>query len=478
MEKSLAYVVHPERVRLLQNGAVRKGPVLYWMSREQRVNDNWALIFAQCLALQQKKELLVVFCLTTDFLGANLRHFAFLLKGLLEILMACERLNIAFHLLEGNPSTRIPEFVAEKNAGILVADFDPLRVKKEWKISVGQSITIPFYEVDAHNIVPVWHASPKKEFAAHTLRPKIHRLLPEFLTEFPELIKHPFGITEEKTLIDMQRIKGTIKDHSVTEISWCESGSKSGLDAVRSFIRHGLAAYPEKRNNPCENGQSNLSPYLHFGHIAPQRVALEVTAADVSNEAKSQFLEELIVRRELADNFCFYEPAYDSGDGFHDWAKKTLNEHRHDTRQYLYSPEQFDNAATHDDLWSACQKDLVSYGKLHGYLRMYWAKKILEWTASPEEAIQTAIHLNDRYSIDGRDPNGYTGIAWSIGGVHDRAWAEREIFGKVRYMSYQGCRRKFDVPGYIRRVNDCVCVFDIPSGSRIVSDSMSNMPAL
>ena len=168
---------------------------------------------------------------------------------------------------------------------------------------------------------------------------------------------------------------------------------------------------------------------------------------------KNAFLEELIVRRELSDNFCYYNPDYDNIGGFPDWARKTHDKHRKDPRAVIYSRDQFEHAQTHDDLWNAAQMEMVKRGKMHGYMRMYWAKKILEWTQSPEIALETAIYLNDRYEIDGRDPNGYTGIAWSIGGVHDRAWSERSVFGKVRYMSYNGCKSKFNIKKYIERIN-------------------------
>lgn len=224
------------------------------------------------------------------------------------------------------------------------------------------------------------------------------------------------------------------------------------MAAAQLFTENGLATYDEHRNNPCVQGQSGLSPYLHFGQLAPQRLAFMINRSSSSEEAKQAFLEELVVRRELADNFCYYEPDYDSFAAFPQWAQKTLNEHRGDKREYLYSLEEFEQGRTHEQLWNACQIDLVRNGKLHGFLRMYWAKKILEWTDDPETALKIAITLNDRYSLDGRDPNGYTGVAWSIGGVHGRAWKERPVFGKVRYMNAAGCRRKFDTDSYIKGV--------------------------
>ena len=219
---------------------------------------------------------------------------------------------------------------------------------------------------------------------------------------------------------------------------------------MQKFIAKGLDRYEQNRNNPNLSGQSELSCYLHFGQLAPQRLAYEVYHCEADKAGKETFLEELVVRRELADNFCFYEKNYDSFAGFHPWAQKSLEQHRADKREYTYDLRQLEHGETHEELWNSCQRNLVTSNKLHGFLRMYWAKKILEWTSSPEEALEYAIYLNDTYSIDGTDPNGYTGVAWSIGGVHDRAWKERPVYGKIRYMNERGCRRKFDVDEYIR----------------------------
>jgi deoxyribodipyrimidine photo-lyase len=220
---------------------------------------------------------------------------------------------------------------------------------------------------------------------------------------------------------------------------------------LRRFIKNRLSRYPDERNDPTKEVVSDLSPYLHFGQLSAQQVALEVRKSGM--KGREDFLEELIIRRELSDNFCFYNPHYDRFDGFPDWAKKTLDEHRKDPRDYIYTLEQFESGQTHDELWNAAQMEMVKRGKMHGYMRMYWAKKILEWTKSPEEAQEIAIFLNDKYELDGREPNGYVGIAWSIGGVHDRAWGQRPVFGKIRYMSYNGCRSKFNVAKYIEEVN-------------------------
>ena len=349
-----------------------------------------------------------------------------------------------------------------------MTDFDPLRLKRQWKAKVAEKVNIPVYEVDAHNLIPCWSASPKQEHGAYTFRPKIRRLLPEFWEEFPPLQQQTAAWGEPASAIDWEEVLAHLPlDRSVGEIHWLQPGERAAASVLQKFLEEKLAHYPNWHRDPTREGQSHLSPYLHFGQIAAARVALEVKKAPLAPEAKEAFLEELIVRRELADNFCYYNNYYDQFAGFPAWAQETLDEHRYDPRDYLYTPAELEEARTHDDLWNAAQRQLVYTGKMHGYMRMYWAKKILEWTRTPEEALRIAIYLNDRYELDGRDPNGYTGIAWSLGGVHDRPFGERRVFGKIRYMSYQGCKSKFNVAAYIEAVAKSCCpeaLSQIPSG--------------
>jgi deoxyribodipyrimidine photo-lyase len=448
--------MHPydtQRHRPLNHHTYQSGPVLYWLSRDQRARDNWALIQAQELALDHRVPLAVVFNLVPSFLQAGRRQYDFMLRGLRETAARLEKHHIPFFLLQGEPAQTIPAFVRQCRAGALITDFDPLKIKRQWKAQVLERLQIPVLEVDAHNIIPCWLASPKQEFAAYTLRPKIHRLLPDFLTDLPALSPHPHPWNEPPPVIDSGQVLGGIgADPAVPPVSWCRPGEDAARERLRTFVDEGLARYDTARNDPTLPGQSDLSPYLHFGQISAQRVAWEVQQAEAPQEAKQAFLEELIVRRELSDNFCSYNPDYDSFAGFPEWARKTLDQHRGDPREYLYSLEELEHSRTHDPLWNAAQKEMVRRGKMHGYLRMYWAKKILEWSEAPEEALRIAIYLNDRYELDGRDPNGYVGAAWSMGGVHDRPWGERPIFGKIRYMSLAGCRRKFKVDEYIAKV--------------------------
>lgn len=432
----------------------KKGPLVYWMSRDQRARDNWALLFSQELALKFNVPLAVIFCLVPEFLGASLRQYRFMLKGLKDVELKLKSLDVPFILIRGLPELEIPRFIQEQNAGILVTDFSPLRISQKWKRDISNRIDIPFYEVDAHNIVPCWIVSDKQEYAAYTFRPKIHRLLPEFLDDPPGLKPNNLPWKEdvnndwlgaERKLLSLKTKKG------IPEKVLMKAGEDAANDQLTDFINSRLSRYDNDRNDPLRDGQSGLSPYLHFGQISSGRVSMEVEASLIVSDA---FLEELIVRRELSDNFCYYNQNYDSVLGFPDWARKSIEGHRRDPREYIYSQDELELAKTHDPLWNAAQKEMVIRGKMHGYLRMYWAKKILEWTQSPEDALRIGVYLNDRYELDGRDPNGYTGIAWSMGGVHDRAWKERPIFGKVRYMSYKGASSKFDVKAYIQKVQN------------------------
>jgi len=443
--------MNAQRMRVLKEGAVRKGPVVYWMSRDQRVADNWALLYAQDLALQRQVPLAVAFCLVPSFLEATQRQYGFMLAGLRQVEQALSALGVAFHLVTGAPQDELPRLMASLDAGQLVVDFDPLRVKRAWRRQVCERVDVPVYEVDAHNVVPCWVASDKQEWGAYTIRPKIQRLLPEFLEPFPPLDRHPFPAAPGPATDWVSAQRSLQVDESVAEVTWLHPGEAAAQQMLELFVTEKLAGYDAQRNDPTYDAQSNLSPYIHFGQISAQRVALEVQAQQGHEESKEGFLEQLIVRRELADNHCLYNANYDRFSGFPDWAQETLNAHRGDRRPFAYELEAFERGETHDEMWNAAQMEMVRRGKMHGYMRMYWAKKILEWSASPDEALRIAIYLNDRYELDGRDPNGYTGIAWSIGGRHDRPWREREIYGKIRYMSYNGAKRKFDVGAYVER---------------------------
>ena len=443
-------MIDQRRLRRLNAKADGTGPIIYWMSRDQRFRHNWALLFACRKANELSRPLEVLFTLAPSFLGAPRRHYDFMFKGLREVEASLRDAGIPLTVLAGEPGKTISAYASHLEAGAVVTDFSPLKPVRNWKNTAASLLPCAFYEVDAHNIVPCWLASPKQEFAARTIRPKLHDLRETFLTPFPhpeaacqpDTISHPAVLWEElAAMIET--------DESIKPVTWLKPGEQAADEHLLKFLEHGLNSYANGRNDPNTGCVSGLSPYLHFGQASAQHAALQASLSPASKENRDAFVEELFIRRELAENFCFYNGRYDTFDGIPDWAKASLMNHAADHRDHCYTAEQFDKAETHDPLWNAAQKSLVETGIMHGYMRMYWAKKILEWSAGPAAAFEIAVWLNDRYALDGRDPNGYTGIAWSIGGVHDRAWFERPVYGKIRYMNASGCARKFDVPRYI-----------------------------
>jgi len=438
---------HETRWRTLRKPS-GNGPIVYWMSRDQRLRDNWALFHTWFRAREAGRPFGVMFCLSPSYSLAGPRHYRFMLQGLKEIIQAAAKANIPFFLLQGEPKEKVPHFLEEWQISQVVTDLDPLREKVVWRSEVLDRCECGFEEVDAHNIVPCWTASPKLEFAAYTFRPKVHLHLPDHLERPPQFSDHPIPWPGEVPEVDMEA--AVIRQGNYPEDRW-QGGEVAAGRSLSQFLSSRLNGYAEKRNDPNLSWQSDLSPYLHFGMISARSVAIAVNGSSAPVVDKGAFLEELIVRRELSDNFCFYNRKYDQVDGFPSWAKETLREHLRDQRDYVYSEDDLERSRTHDPLWNAAQAQMVREGKMHGWLRMYWAKKILEWSQTPEEALRIALNLNDRYEMDGRDPNGYVGAAWSIGGVHDRAWSERPIFGKVRYMNLNGARRKFDVDQFVSR---------------------------
>jgi len=452
MAVDLSSVVNSNRVRILKSGNPKGQTVLYWMQKDKRVADNWALLHAQELALKNNSSLMVCFNFIGKFPEANIRQYSFLFEGLKETEKTLNQLNIPFHMLQGKCDTELLKFIKNEKVGILVTDFSPLKIHRRRTKQVCDAVDIPVHQVDANNIVPVWKASDKQEWSAYTIRRKIQKHLDEYLTDFPKIKRHPINNNQSTSKIDWASVYSNLTiDHGVKEIDWLKPGENAGKKQLHKFLSQPIDNYTSQRNDPNRDVLTNLSPYLHFGHISSQRVALHLYQIDTI-ENKS-ILEQIVVRRELAVNFCYFNRNYDNFDGFPKWAQESLHEHWNDPRDYLYPYEAFEAADTHDELWNAAQSQMVHLGKMHTYMRMYWAKKILEWSLNPEVALQIAIDLNDKYELDGRDANGYTGIAWSIGGVHDKPWFERPVFGKIRFMSYNGCKNKFNIDEYLSYVN-------------------------
>jgi len=342
------------------------------------------------------------------------------------------------------PLRALRALVTDARPAAIYVDFSPLRGPRALRSALASGVDVPVSEVDTHNIVPAWIASDKQEFAARTFRPKIHAQLRRFLVPPPALLHHQVAWRHRLASESLSSVRRSVLPSlpsNGTSVA-ATPGQRAAARALRSFVSNRLDDYASLRNDPTVDGLSGLSPYLHFGQLAALRVALTAPAADT-------LIEEVVVRKELSDNFCLYQPSYDSLESAAPWARRTLAAHAFDARNYVYSYGQLERAETHDEAWNAAQRQMTRTGKMHGYMRMYWAKKILEWTPSVDDAIETAVRLNDFYEIDGGDPNGYAGIMWSIAGVHDRAWTERPVFGQIRYMNDAGLRRKFKVDQYV-----------------------------
>ncbi len=432
--------------------------IVYIMSRDQRVKDNHALIAAYKHAIELKVPVVVCFNVYPKVKNRIKNHFLWMFEGLKKVEKDLEELNINFLVEVGNALVAYKKWEKEFNPVAIYFDFSPLKGPRRVKKEFATKSQVPCYLVDTHNIIPVWEASDKEEFAARTIRPKLFSKLEEYLVE-PEQVKKLEFRNSKLEKPDWDKIQKSIKAELLDNYNpVVKSGEDEARKLLDSFIENKLKNYTEERNDPNKDAQSNLSAYLHFGQISSLRVLLEVMKSLkidskelIDHKYTKSLLNEILVWKELTENFCYYNENYDSIKGAKDWALETLNKHRKYERHSVYMLYELEKARTHDQAWNAAQIQMMRTGKMHGYMRMYWAKKFLEWATEPEISIQNAIYLNDKYSLDGYDPNGYCGILWSIAGLHDHGWTEREIFGKIRYMNLDGLKRKFDIKKYIVR---------------------------
>ncbi|MFU8780995.1 MAG: deoxyribodipyrimidine photo-lyase [Kiritimatiellia bacterium] len=428
--------------------------VLYWMQQAQRTRDNLALDWARAAAHACQLPLLVAFALTPNYPGANARHYQFMLEGLADVEKELLDSSIAFVMRLGNPPDVITELA--RDAALLVGDIGYLRIQRAWRKQIAQNIECPFSAIETDVVVPIKLVSDKEEYAARTIRPKIHRLWDRFLEVPPPSKPHatqPLQHVPKSDFALPTSVHELAVDQRVAPAPGFKGGQQAANRQLAAFIRQGLSMYHTERNDPANNLCSNMSPYLHFGQISPLDIARQIRASGTPAEAIASYLEELIIRRELSMNFVYFNTGYDQYQtAIPEWARKTLAKHACDKRATVYTRAQMETAQTHDPYWNAAQTEMVQQGKMHNYMRMYWGKKVIEWTRSPEEAFSILIEMNDRYEIDGRDPNGYTGIAWCFG-KHDRPWTERDIFGTVRYMAASGLERKFKIQHYVDRIS-------------------------
>jgi deoxyribodipyrimidine photo-lyase len=446
-------MIQRERIQVLKDAGENDGRyVLYWMQQSQRAECNHALEYAVQEANRRTLPLVVAFGLTDAYPEANARHYAFLLEGLKDVNRGLRRRRIRFVVRHGPPEGSVGRLA--RDAAMLVMDRGYLRVQKSWRERVAEDTPCTVVQVEGDVVVPVDTTSDREEYAARTIRPKINRLLGEYLVPLKTTpVKVP-SLDMAFESLDVEDVDGLLSrleiDQSVSPVRDYRGGTGRAKRLLARFVERALPGYGEHRRDPSLNGTSHLSPYLHFGQISPLTIALRVAGADAGEDGDA-FLEELIVRRELSMNFVHRNPAYDRYEALPEWTRRTLNRHRGDPREHRYDLARLEAGDTHDSFWNAAQKEMVLTGHMHNTMRMYWGKKILEWSETPEEAFHAALSLNNKYELDGRDANSYAGVAWCFG-KHDRPWKERAGFGTVRYMNEAGLRRKFDMEGYLRRV--------------------------
>ncbi len=451
-----------ERVRQLNDAGFPPAAryVLYWAQMNRRVESNHALAYACQLANERNLPVLYYEGVTCSYPHANDRLHTFLLEGVPETARRLKKRGIGyvFHLRRRTADPDDALYRLARDASAVVTDDYPTFIARRHNSRVPSKLSIPYFAVDSSCIVPM-SLFDKREYAAYTIRPKIHKNLPRFLAPAPEIrVKRRYAAPAPQFHTEVtdhnipQLVASCEIDHSIPPSTVFRGGRLEAERRLNHFLHDNLRRYAAHRNEPSAHATSGLSPYLHFGHISSLEIALAVKAhAEEHKLIAGEFLEELIVRRELAFNFARFTENPETLDALPAWARATLNKHDGDPRSPLYTPAQLERAETHDELWNSTQKEMLARGKIHGYYRMYWGKKIIEWSASHSEALQTMISIHDRFALDGRDPNTYTNILWCFG-LHDRPWFERPIFGQIRYMSLDGMKRKTDTDAYIREI--------------------------
>jgi deoxyribodipyrimidine photo-lyase len=445
--------IQAERVQRLNEADVREDGryVLYWMQQAQRAELNHALEYAVHRAGELGLPVLVAFGLMDDYPDANLRHYHFMLQGLQDVAAALERRGVTFVVQRGRPdevALRLGDAAA-----LVVCDRGYLRPQRRWREQLAAALSCQLVQVESDVVVPVELASDKKEHAARTLRPKITRHLERFLVDLPQsepAVREQLEV-EGEDLTDLDALLDQLRlDRSVPPVLLFEGGTSAGERVLAEFLATKFDEYAAHRNQPQTDHVSHMSKYLHYGQLSPVYIALRIQERGAGEDADT-YLEELIVRRELPMNFVFYEPDYDQYGCLPAWARATLAAHASDLRDPRYSRAELEDGATEDPYWNAAMAEMKHVGYLHNHMRMYWGKKVLEWSAGPEEAHATTLYLNNKYFLDGRDANSFANVAW-VFGQHDRGWTERAVFGTTRYMNAAGLERKADPRAYVEKV--------------------------
>ena len=454
--------VDRERISKLNSAPERpdRKYILYWAQMNRRVDANHGLLYAVELANRHNLPVLYYEGLTCSYKYANDRLHTFILEGVPETARRLKRAGIGyiFYLRRTTDAPNHALYDLAQNAAAIVTDDYPTFIARYHNGRVPSKVDIAYYAVDSSCVVPMKEI-PARQYGAYTIRPKIKRLLPKFLQEPDKLhVKRRFDEraprfhTEvtEKNIAEL--VASCEIDHSIAPSISFRGGRAAAEKLLEIFLEQNLRRYALARNEPSEHATSDLSPYLHFGQISALEIALAVQAyAQQHKLIPDEYLEELIVRRELAFNYAANVEEPENLENLPDWCQENMRKHARDKRDPCYTPAQLQRAETYDELWNATQKEMLIRGKIHGYYRMYWGKKIIEWCRTYQEALDTMVDIHGWYALDGRDPNTYTNILWCFG-LHDRPWPERPIFGKMRYMSLEGMKGKTDTAAFIEEI--------------------------
>ena len=456
---ALAQLAADPRILVRRDGPLRPGArcVVYWMQRALRIHENPALDVAVNTANLLGLPVIVFFSVIPNYPNANLRHYHFLQQGLRDVEEDAKERGVGF-ILRRHPENSLEKFLEEVEAAMVIGDENPCREPERWRRVLARRLKIPYWTVDADVVVPS-SVYGRDYFLLQHMRPRLKELQPRFLVA-PRSPRPQHVYAKPKSLATLSLNDDITAgfndlDRTIKPVDTFTGGTHAALRHLKAFVSHGLKDYATTRNQPELNGTSRLSPYLHFGNIGPITIALAVEKAlaggQIPQAARDRYLDQVIAWRELSVLFVKYNDNYDNWECAAPWARNTLLEHTGDQRRFRYTFDQLQRAETHDDLWNAAQRQMTETGWMHNYLRMYWAKMILEWAPDPARAYEWAVILNDRYELDGRDPNGYAGIAWAIVGKHDRPWFNRPIFGLVRPMSGASISKKFNAHAYIEQ---------------------------
>jgi deoxyribodipyrimidine photo-lyase len=455
------------RLKTLNRKNVCSGQfVLYWMQQSQRAEFNHALEYGVKQANDHGLPLLVIFVLTENYPEANIRHYTFMFEGLAETQKTLKKRGIRMIVREGHPPDAV--LMQSLSAAMVICDRGYLRHQKKWRKELAAKAPCLVMEVESDVVVPVGEVSRKAEYAAYTIRPRIKKKLDKFLKPVPEISLKKDSLKIQIDELDLSSMQIMLQrldvDREVFPVTALfKGGTSQAKNRFEKFVRDNLVRYKQNSNQPQTDDISQMSPYLHFGQISPVYLSLKIMKYDIGQDIKDAFMEQLVIRRELAVNYAEYTSEYDQFHSIPEWAQRTLNEHQDDHRIVKYDLYQLENFQTHDEYWNAAMREMKYTGFMHNYMRMYWGKKILEWSMTPEQAFKTALYLNNKYFLDGRDPNSYAGVSWLFG-LHDRPFKERNIFGKVRYMAASGLERKCDIKSYVEKVNNSIkYFFDFPS---------------